>query len=266
MATSLPSHYFNLIFICRTIRQWNWMELFVVVPLGYEWGLDHIASQSFLGNFHQVLFWQFQAFQNQVRATESETSSTIQSTLPGIQCKYYQQSNNQNIKYIHQYIFTHKKSFAIITKKISLIVQECGATDCFHSLCLPLRYWALSKVQTLCLDVVIGQTWKDSFRCDEMTPKVSYWPTWLQRYWKPKCLGLTQLPPQSESDSNLPGDDSEKWSPTSEKQVSIQKLFIWHHTQITICLRKTISAHVSSWTPSSRSRKIIPCQRQKQNS
>ena len=55
-----------------------------------------------------------------------------------------------------------------------VIVQECGATDCFHALCLPFRYWALSKVQTLCLDVDIGQTWKDSFRCDEMTPQVSY--------------------------------------------------------------------------------------------
>ena len=41
------------------------------------------------------------------------------------------------------------------------------------------------------------------------------------------------IPPQSEPDSNFPGDDSETWSPTSEKQVSIQKLFIWHHNQIT---------------------------------
>ena len=148
-----------------------------------------------------------------------------------------------------------------------IIVQECGATDCFYSLCLPLRYWALSKVPTLCLDLDEEQTWKDSFtRSDEMTPKVSYWPKWLWWYWKPKHLGLTQYPPQYEPDSNLPGADSEKWSPTSEKQVSIQKPFARHDPQMTKWLRKKISAHVSSWTPSSRSRKIIPCQRQKQNS
>ena len=51
-------------------------------------------------------------------------------------------------------------------------------------------------------------------------------------------------PPQSESNSNLPGDDSEKWSPTSEKQVSIQKPFARHDPQITNWLYKKFSPRV----------------------
>ena len=132
-------------------------------------------------------------------------------------------------------MFLHMINYLQLSRKIMplycVIVQECGATDCFHALCLPFRYWALSKVQNLCLDVDEEQTWNDSFRCDEITPKVSYWQKWLWWYWKPKRLGLTQLPPQSESDSNFPGDDSETWSPTSEKQVSVQKPFARHDSR-----------------------------------